>query len=831
MIRRSDDLPAVLMPLRLRDPGIAGNAADGHVRGLGLPWPPEAQVPVAGDPFRGIGRIPLAACWSRIQSSRQGKAGATNDEEPSPLDAPNVDDFRWRPLPDQEISLSPGQALGLAVDACRREVGPTQGPTVLIAPCSLDEGMQQYVLDACGSNTHILPRSIAIALAWLSSDAAASTLLQSRETGEIGHVAVLVCGLDGWEMDVVPIEVRDRPEGRVLLPVRLTPSSGMSLGVNGLQVALGRQLTDSRGVLHDAWREVITRPSSIAGDNLVSTDELIAQAPQVIRSSVVHNWLGDEGIGRGPIANRVKQMYNERIRATGIKSQLCAILASGSWSESMCAGASIASRMAADLDRSTKRIIMRVDSAIRGADAFLKRHVQGQVAYLEELIPVSIHYQTRLGGRLQDAWEPLTRQERPLRLPAGEEFAPDPITGFGVEAGKKDLDLTLRRPRISGQTDFDYRGVTVGFPVAADKREPVVITTRIRPGQGYAQVTVNGQHNKGISAFLNWRELARTEKPTPKKIGYPPVTARITPSPERWEQANQLIVKLSSGEPKSVIDDLITLASKWTESSFIAVHGQGNVSDEDIFAYYGLFPCRDHAEYRSAIKGSEAIIRHLQGDLRQNKDKAFRMAAWMYDLAPKDMVAKFAGHFQNKNHSIEKIDLHVAALTFSADSHISVFWRRMASELLNNSHIGLYPMAFDWLRPVRNLCMFREGALGSSIIEESDIKRISAFVCQCLIDVLKPSISDSFSIHKANDVANIRNQAIRTLPFMLRRKAFEPSFFAPGTSEYALMKSSIEAASRVDLGTRKDEMAAYLGVTRKFLDNEATMDDVRSLVK
>lgn len=436
-VRRGHELPAVLMPLRLRDQGMAGSAADGHVRGLGLPWPPEAQVPVAGDPLRGIGRIPLAACWSRIQSSRRRKAGSTTDAEPSPLDAPSIDDFRWRPVPDQEISLSPGQALGLAVDACRREVGPTQGPTVLVAPSSLDEGMQQYVLDACGSNTYLLPRSIAIALAWLAGDADQAALLRSSATGEVGHIVVLSCGLDDWEMDVVPIEVRDLPDGRVLLPVRLTPSPGMSMGAQGLPIALGRRLTASSGTSHEAWREVASGAPSSTAEIFESVDEFIIMAQHATASATINRCLGFEDYSDELIAVRVQRMYRERIKETGTTSRLIAILANGELSESQCARTVIASRMASELDKSAKRVIMRVDSSVRGADVFLKMNTSGQAAYLEELIPISIHYQTRQNGRLVDAWAPLTSQDKPLRLPAGEEFAPDPIIGFSVEVGKR----------------------------------------------------------------------------------------------------------------------------------------------------------------------------------------------------------------------------------------------------------------------------------------------------------------------------------------------------------------------------------------------------------
>lgn len=177
-----------------------------------------------------------------------------------------------------------------------------------------------------------------------------------------------------------------------------------------------------------------------------------------------------------------------------------------------------------------------------------------------------------------------------------------------------------------------------------------------------------------------------------------------------------------------------------------------------------------------AIKGAQAIILSLQGDLRLNKDKAVRMAAWMYDLAPKAMVDRFSTNFQNKVQGIDKIDLHVAALTFSSDNHMSTFWARMAHELKVKSHIGLYPMAFDWLRPVRNLCMFRETSLALSVIDDSSMKSILHFVCKCLIDVLREDAPESFSIYRASDVANIRNQAIRTLPFLLRRKAFDVGF-------------------------------------------------------
>lgn len=829
-IRKGHELPAVLLPIRIRDQGMAGSAAEGHVRGLGLPWPPEAQVPVADDPHRGLGRIPLATCWSRIQSSRRRSKSAATETEQSPLDSPIIDDFRWVPTPDQEISLSPGQALGLAVDACRREFGPTQGPTVLVSPSSLDEGMQQYVLDACGTNTYILPRSIAITLAWLSGHADQATLLPSSAATavEMGHVVVISCGFDDWEMDIVPIEVRDLPDGRVLLPVRLTPSPRMSLGAQGLPIALGRHLTATSPAAHEAWRTLVSDSSSTTWDITETVDEFLIRSHNAAERSPLSKWMDLCDHPQDPIATRVRRLYEQRKAETGTTSQLIAILANGEIAESKCAGAVLAARMVSELERSAKRVLMRADSTIRGADAFLRRHNHNKTAYLEELIPVSIHYQTRIKGHIENAWKSLIDQDKPLRLPAGKEFVRDPILDFSVEAGKKQLDLTLRRPLTSVDSGFLHRGITIEFPVAADKREPVVITTKIRPGQGYAQVLVSGLYNREISALLNWRDLAKVEEPRLKTIGYPPVTARITPDPAKWDAARPVIKQLKDNPIRGNISKLREIANEW--ESFISRHGADAVSDEDIFAHYGLFPVNDNSRNETIEREANQIVLSLGDAWRSHQNQAIRLCAWMYDLAPEQVVEWARRRIADDNIEITDLELHVATLTFRNPKEISVFWTRLHKELISNPTGHLYSMAFDWLRPIRNLCMFRDASLSQSTLNVTMAEDIFSFVCQCLIDIIGKDKRHMFSLKAAPDRAKIRNQAIRTLPFLLRRRMFDDSFARAGSRIDQLMRTAISSSLKDDLGTQAAAMEKYLFLTEKFLDSKATMDDIRSLV-
>src|SRR4051812_13669176 len=60
-----DALPSALLPLqRLEQPEGMDSAK--HRRGRDLAWPPEAQVPVLGEPVNGAGRVLLAAAFERL---------------------------------------------------------------------------------------------------------------------------------------------------------------------------------------------------------------------------------------------------------------------------------------------------------------------------------------------------------------------------------------------------------------------------------------------------------------------------------------------------------------------------------------------------------------------------------------------------------------------------------------------------------------------------------------------------------------------------------------------------------------------------------------------
>src|SRR5438309_1961732 len=58
--------PAAVLPLLPGEPLLVADPAASHRRATGLPWPPEAQVPYAGEAACGLGRIPLVAAWTAL---------------------------------------------------------------------------------------------------------------------------------------------------------------------------------------------------------------------------------------------------------------------------------------------------------------------------------------------------------------------------------------------------------------------------------------------------------------------------------------------------------------------------------------------------------------------------------------------------------------------------------------------------------------------------------------------------------------------------------------------------------------------------------------------
>src|SRR5439155_19492773 len=123
--------PSAVLPLIPGEPLLVGDAAAAHRRSAGLMWPPEAQVPYAGDPTCGVGRIPLVAAWTALLPSPGVDKGLAQRDDP---------EFKWCP-DGREYAARAGQILAASIRAflTAAHVPLNSLLTAIVVPDALDE--------------------------------------------------------------------------------------------------------------------------------------------------------------------------------------------------------------------------------------------------------------------------------------------------------------------------------------------------------------------------------------------------------------------------------------------------------------------------------------------------------------------------------------------------------------------------------------------------------------------------------------------------------------------------------------------------------------------
>ena len=447
------------------EPLLVGDAAAVHRRSAGLVWPPEAQVPYAGDPACGVGRIPLVAAWTALLPSAGADEGLARRDDP---------EFKWCP-DGREQGARAGQILAASIKAFLTAAGVPLNSimTAIVVPDALDEAGQQILLDSLAQvglssdKVHLLPRPLAVALHWCHTIGTppVGKVTEDEEGEVVGRLRILTMALDVWE--AVSLELRARRYGgRVwTIPVRdrlqLTDMPP-ELQTLGLGFALGLACAETDDELLGWWPRVFA--SDWLERRLAANRDLSPQELEAIREVCSPNPLASLrqefsqlttlrslwsrlSQTRLQLRDAIGQRWEGQERNIETAGLPCiAVLADGTFADLLLERNSTITHIGVPptLGSAVQVFPPSQPAAVKGAALAAAAIAHGLPCYRETLLPLD------LCVRGTDEYgDPMLRWNELVivgSVEAGKTWpSPTPVTGLRIEKGQDRLSLPLRR--------------------------------------------------------------------------------------------------------------------------------------------------------------------------------------------------------------------------------------------------------------------------------------------------------------------------------------------------------------------------------------------------
>ena len=230
--------------------------------------------------------------------------------------------------------------------------------------------------------------------------------------------------------------------------------------------------------------------------------------------------------------------------------------------------------------------------AVRGAAYTADALENGLPCYRETILPIEIHHHRRdRHGDWTNAYRLLVEG---TTVRAGEEYkSKAPVTGLKIKQGEKILNLVLRR--LSANNEKVFRKVSAEIPEETQKDESVLISANLRPGQGFAKVTINSERRGVFNTLLNWRTMEECEEPPPPNLSYLPQVSKVIYDSDLWTDAEKFLkAAINSLENDTYdltekLDLLRNHINKWPLADYID-YQRGRIPKDDPFLHYGVFP-------------------------------------------------------------------------------------------------------------------------------------------------------------------------------------------------------------------------------------------------
>ena len=823
----ADTPPAALLPIMPGESVISGASAHSHRRGTGLTWPPECQVPIYNDYNNGVGRIPLVCAWQKLAKRSAGSfSGILGDTA-----------IGWRPTGEKELSCPSEKLIAESVISWKKNY--TNSKTAIIIPDSLGEAAQQALVDHC--DVFLAPRPVAVALSWCRKNVYNYKGIgeDSEEGTTVGHLVVVTMAFDQWE--VVPIEIRAKifDEKLWLVPVRNRIADGGEFSRIGASFFFGLASSSFEN-FEDIWNVVFGSPtaSKYETENVVSDKE----QRKALRECMIHGWtekdrwnlqsldawkdlvLDPKNILVNLFQKELTILRNQQLKfLPDIAREEClGIIIDGACAQIPITETRRLGDFVADAFKPNDIIISDGFEAVRGGAYTTAALENGLPCYRETILPIEIHHHRKDGhGDWINAYKLLLEG---TTVRAGEEYkSKNPVKGLKIKQGEKTLKLILRRSTTNNEKVF--REVSAEITEETKKDESVLISANLRPGQGFAKVTINSIRKGVFNTSLNWRTMEPCKEPPPPNLSYLPQVSIVEYDNDLWSDAEKYLkdaINSLENNTFDLVDNLKLLRkhiNRWPSADYIDEQ-RGHILKEDPFLHYGVFPSDgDITSVMSpqlAKRFIDACETYFSSELRADKEKEKIQwtASWMYLSCPPSILNSSRRNLILYGISTAHVDLHTIGLCCDKKSDLIAFFATFEQVFLSGRE-GIN----NWLRASRNIVRFRDHALKPEIVPKERLDHIIIGLHKALINEIA---TDNFERKFDN--------CILSLLYLLKRRRYDANFLASDSNIaieiddilYYLLKNK-----RRQLSIRQ---FTIVSITLKFFRKEATLADLQGIM-
>lgn len=783
----------MVLPLHAREPLLTLAASALHRRGSGLLWPPEAQVPVLGDPRNGRGRRYLAELLDRMASD-----GALSD-----VTATYDTTVSWRPDGQTTVDVPAEKlvaAAALGLTQARAGRSSRHAMIGMVVPEELPLHGQQQILDALGGaeSVMLVPAAVAAAAAWCFEGDGKDNRQQITADKRLyaGYIDVVDLGLGRWGVARFAIYCVRKGPRTYLVPLRAKENrhypDAKSTGLSWLsgQAPAGRGELGFDGVFPGPG--LSERLEGKCMVELGAAGRALRDALKQLRAAT-DNFVAPEKKGWG--------------------ESLGTLLIGGLDQVGTDAGGLL--KLVQDFfpDASPQPL----EAASRAAAWIAGGRLHDWPTWLERLEPLDFYcHAINDEGDMEEKWISL---EAAGAIDAATEFIQnDFLPGLYLRANSDRLAQYLRvdsagRPVIKEGVFLLNR---------KDRQTDVTLNLRARPGQGHAMIELKERETGVLLAALDWSRMVIVDKAPGVTFGYVPNVVQhefhdyfrarvVIPLEEFLETAasyRQHIRLLP------YISALRTALAANVPAGRMPPGSIEMAKSSDPFLVYSLIPQivtrvpdKDlRRDLETAISLAEQVADERassHGVDDEVCEKMDRLLGWTYWSCPRSVIKRRLNALFDGDE-VRQVELDVLGLGLRKDDEIgkvvALAMKVIAVGQANN----------NWYRCLRNLFRYNQHALRS--VSDSELEH----GMDGLIRVTRSAVDDGKT--------QILRNCLEMIVYLLKRRRYSAGFLEVDGNTCGRVRSALHYAKRN--GRLNPAMSETVERALRFIDKTATGEDI-----